>query len=146
MMAKQYSQSRPIPGSSQYLTGLRRYLVVGVIATAIDWVLFSVFVFTLEWHYLLGGTVSFLVATLAGYLSGLRLLFRGGRHQRWAEIALVYLVSVLGLAIHMGTLVVLAGWLQTHLFFAKAVATGVTFLWNFSTRYFWIFDMESSGG
>lgn len=45
----------------------------------------------------------------------------------------------------MGRLAVLAGWLETHLFFTKAVATGVVFLWNFSTRYFWILDMETSG-
>ena len=143
-MVTRYPHRRTVSDVSQLITSLRRYIVVGIIATGVDWALFCVFVFVMDWHYLLGGTVSFVVATFAGYLSGLRLVFRGGRHQRWVEIALIYLASVLGLAIHMGMLVALAGWLQMHLFLAKAAATGVTFLWNFATRYFWIFDMETS--
>lgn len=126
------------------MTSLRRYLLVGVIATAVDWTLFSILVFAMDWHYLLGGAVSFVVATFAGYLSGLRLVFRSGRHQRWVEIVFVYLASILGLAIHSGVLFVLVGWLQMHVFTAKVVATAVTFLWNFATRYFWIFDRETS--
>ncbi len=144
MMVTRYLNKRPIRDDSRLITSLRRYLVVGVIATGVDWALFSLFVFVMDWHYLLGGTVSFVVATFAGYLSGLRLVFRSGRHQRWVEIVFVYVASILGLAIHTSTLVVLVGGLQTHLFLAKAAATAVTFLWNFAARYFWIFDRETS--
>ena len=126
------------------MTSLRRYIVVGAIATGVDWGVFSVLVFVMDWHYLLGGIVSFVVATFAGYLSGLRLVFRSGRHQRWVEIAYVYLASILGFAFHAGTMVVLIDWLQMHLFLAKVAATAVTFLWNFAARYFWIFDEKSS--
>ena len=129
---------------SKFLTSLRRYILVGIIATGVDWALFSIFVFVMDWHYLLGGTVSFIVATFAGYLSGLRLLFRSGRHKRWMEITFVYLASVFGLVLHMGALVVLVDWLQLHLFLAKVGATAVTFLWNFATRYFWIFETDTS--
>ena len=123
---------------------MRRYVWVGVIATAVDWALFSVLVFVMDWHYLLSGVLSFLVATLAGYLSGLRLVFRSGRHKRWVEILFVYLVSLLGFAMHAGVLIMLVGWLQMHVFMAKAAATVVTFLWNFAVRYFWIFEREAS--
>ena len=143
-MVTRYPHKRPVSDVSQLITSLRWYIVVGAIATGVDWALFSVFVFVMDWHYLLGGTVSFVVATFAGYVSGLRLVFRSGRHQRWAEIAFVYLASILGLAIHLGTLTTLVGWLQMHLFVAKAAATVVTFLWNFATRYCWIFDRETS--
>ena len=127
-----------------FLTSMRRYVLVGLIATGVDWAVFSVLVFVMDWHYLLAGVVSFLVATLAGYLSGLRLVFRGGRHERWVEIVFVYLVSLIGFAMHAGTLLILVDWLQMHVFLAKAAATVVTFLWNFVARYFWIFDRETS--
>ena len=126
------------------MTSLRRYIVVGVIATGVDWALFSVFVYVMDWHYLLSGTISFVVATFAGYLSGLRLVFRSGRHKRWVEVVFVYVASVLGLAMHAGTLVLLVSGWQMHLLLAKVAATGVTFLWNFATRYYWIFDREGS--
>jgi len=129
---------------SEFVTSLRRYVLVGAVATGVDWVLFSIFVFAMEWHYLLAGTVSFIVATFAGYVSGLRVLFRGGRHKRWIEIAFVYLASIFGFALHMGALAILVDWLQLHLFLAKVVATAVTFLWNFSARYFWIFERNAS--
>lgn len=133
-----------VANGSLFMTSLRRYVVVGAIATGVDWAVFSVLVLLMDWHYMLGGVVSFLVATLAGYLSGLRLVFRGGRHQRWVEVVFVYLVSLFGFAMHAGTLLVLVDWLQAHVFLAKAAATVVTFLWNFAARFFWIFDRETS--
>lgn len=129
---------------SQLIASLRKYVVVGVIATSVDWILFSILVLVMDWHYLIGGTVSFVVATFAGYLSGLRLVFQGGRHRRWVEITFIYIASIVGLAVHLGILVVLAGWMEIHVFLAKAVATAVTFLWNFAARYFWIFEREPS--
>ena len=143
-MEKRYPQQDPVSGNSDYVTGLRRYIVVGVIATGVDWTLFSAMIFAMDWHYLLAGTLSFLVATFAGYLSGLRLVFRSGRHQRWVEILLVYLASMIGLVVHAGTLFLLAGLLHVNVFLAKAAATAITFLWNFTARYFWIFDREVS--
>lgn len=129
---------------SQFLTGLRKYVLVGIIATGVDWALFSFLVFVLHWNYLLAGIVSFVVATFAGYLSGLRLVFRGGRFQRWVEIAFSYIASLLGFAMHLAVLFVLVGWLDVHVFVAKAVATGVTFLWNYAARFFWIFERDRS--
>jgi putative flippase GtrA len=139
MLTPTINSKREVGGLS-FLASLRRYFAVGAIATAVDWAIFSFLVFVMDWHYLLGGIVSFLVATFAGYLSGLRLVFRGGRHARWAEIAFVYLVSFFGFAMHAGALLVLVGWLQFNVFLAKAAATVVTFLWNFAMRYFWIFE------
>lgn len=129
---------------SRILTSLRKYLIVGVIATGVDFAIFVILVFVMDWHYLLGGTVSFIVATFAGYLAGLRLVFRGGRHRRWVEIAFIYIASILGLALHLGVLVVFADWLGFHVLIAKVVATAATFLWNFAARYFWIFERDTS--
>ena len=145
-MLTQYSNENSANGDSGFLRSLRRYVVVGGIATATDWAVFSVLVFGLDMHYLLAGVLSFVVATFAGYLSGLRLVFRGGRHSRWTEVALVYAVSAIGLALHAGVLVAVVAWLQMHPLVGKAAATAVTFLWNFATRYFWIFERDNSDG
>jgi putative flippase GtrA len=127
----------------KFLIGLRSYLLVGAIATGVDWALFSILVFEVGMHYLLAGIVSFIAATFAGYLSGLRLVFRSGRHSRWVEISYVYLASIVGLALHMGVLAALVEWLHLHIFLAKIAASAVTFLWNFAARYFWIFERNT---
>lgn len=121
---------------------MRRYFVVGLIATGVDWILFSILTFGMDWNYLLAGALSFIIATFAGYVSSLRLVFRGGRHKRWVEIGLIYLASALGLAVHLGVMLVLAGWLGLNVFLAKVAATVATFLWNFATRYLWIFHRD----
>lgn len=140
-MMKTYQPEKSLADEHpQLIRSMRRYFVVGLIATGVDWVLFSILTFGLEWNYLLSGAVSFVVATFAGYLSALRLVFRGGRHKRWIEVALIYLASALGLAVHLGVMLLLAGWLGLNVFLAKVAATAATFLWNFATRYYWIFD------
>lgn len=129
---------------SPLIRSIRRYFFVGLIATGVDWVLFSILTFAMDWHYLLAGALSFIVATFAGYLSSLRLVFRGGRHKRWVEIALIYLASALGLAVHLGVMLALVGWLGLNVFLAKVAATAATFLWNFATRYLWIFHRDDA--
>lgn len=126
------------------MVGLRRYVVVGMIATGVDWAVFSSLVFVFDWHYLPAGIMSFLIATYAGYLAGLRWVFQSGRFRRWVEVVLVYLVSFLGFAMHTGTLVLLVSWLHTHIFVAKIVATAITFLWNFAARYLLIFERDTT--
>ncbi len=126
------------------LRSLGWYLFVGAIATGVDWALFAFFVFVLDWHYMAGGSVSFILATYAGYLAGLRLVFRRGQRGRMLEITYIYIASLVGLIIHAASLAVLVSWLDTHLFVAKMIATGVTFLWNFAARYFWIYDQRVS--
>jgi putative flippase GtrA len=144
-MVSPVTSKKPASGdASHFFAGLRRYVAVGLIATGVDWVVFSCLVFVFDWHYLPAGIVSFLIATFAGYLSGLRWVFRSGRFQRWVEVAFVYLVSFLGFAMHTGTLVVLVSWMHTHMFVAKVVATAITFLWNYAARYFLIFDRETA--
>ncbi len=134
----------PTDNHATLIRSMRRYLVVGLIATGIDWVLFTILTFAMHWNYLLAGAFSFVVATFAGYVSSLRFVFRGGRHRRSIEIGLVYLASALGLALHLGVLLVLAGWLGIHVLVAKVAATAANFLWNFATRYLWIFHRDDA--
>ncbi len=129
---------------ARLVRSMRRYFFVGLIATGVDWVLFSILTFGMNWHYLLAGAFSFIVATFAGYVSSLRLVFRGGRHKRWVEIGLIYLASALGLAVHLGVMLLLVGWLGLNVLLAKVAATAATFLWNFATRYLWIFHREDA--
>ena len=67
-------------------------------------------------------------------------VFESGIHySKRKEVALVYFVSLVGLAVNQLVLYVMIEHLHCELMLAKLTATGVVFFWNFSARRFIIF-------
>ncbi len=121
-----------------------RYFFVGGASAVVDIGIFFVFAKLAGYDYLLVGCIGFLVATAVNYALSVKHVFRSGvRYSKGKEIALVYLVSMVGLAINQSVLYLLVAQLHRELMLAKLVATGVVFFWNFSVRYFIIFRTSS---
>ncbi len=120
-------------------TRLFRYFFVGGAAALTEWALFALLLFQAGFHYLVAATVAFLFSTLVNYLLGLIVVFRGGRHARHTEVALVYVVSGIGLVINLLVLYLLIDLAQVHPMASKIIATGTAFLWNFTARHRWVF-------
>ena len=84
--------------------------------------------------------VSFVVATAVNYVLSIRVVFStGARFSMRHEIVLVFLASLVGLAINQRALWFfyrVVGW---NVLIAKCIATGSAFLWNFSARNSFIF-------
>lgn len=125
---------------SPYVSGLIRYVFVGGIATGTDLLVFAILTLAWDWQYLVAGAISFLFGTASSYIFGLLFVFRGGRHARPIEVALVFLSSGIGLALHTAALYSMVEWLYIPVFLAKVLAALVTIVWNFSSRFFWIFS------
>ena len=117
-----------------------RYFFVGGAAAAVDIGIFFVFAKLAGHDYLLVGCVGFLVATAVNYALSVKHVFRSGvRFSKGKEIALVYLVSMVGLAINQLVLYLLIEKMGSEMMLAKLAATGVVFFWNFSARHFIVF-------
>lgn len=117
---------------------------MGGASAVVDIGIFFVFAKLAGYDYLLVGCIGFLVATAVNYALSVKHVFRSGvRYSKGKEIALVYLVSMVGLAINQSVLYLLVAQLHRELMLAKLVATGVVFFWNFSVRYFIIFRTSS---
>jgi len=113
---------------------------VGGAAAAVDIGIFFLFAKLAGHDYLLVGCVGFLVATAVNYVLSVKHVFRSGvRYSKGKEVALVYLVSMVGLAINQLVLYLLINKMGSELMLAKLAATGVVFFWNFSARYFVVF-------
>jgi putative flippase GtrA len=119
---------------------LGRYFVVGGAAACVDIGLFLLFAKGLGLPYLRVAAATFLVATLVNYLLSVRFVFRSGQRfrRRW-EIALVYLVSGVGLALNQAILFVCVEMFHLGLVLAKLTATGTVFFWNYLARRFFVF-------
>ena len=116
-----------------------RYFLVGGASALVDWGFFSVFLYIAEFHYLLAGVGSFILATALNYVLSIRYVFEGGRYSRRAEISLVYFVSGISILINLGVLSGMVELLDAHPLVAKIFGTGAAFGWNFGARYFWVF-------
>ena len=129
---------------SPVMRTMARYVVVGSTGAVADWLIFAFLLYVVELHYLLAGTISFVIATLINYLLSLMWVFEGGRHARHKEVTLIYLASGVGLLINLAALFMLYEWLDLHVFAAKVLASLSAFVWNFSARYFWIFERDTA--
>lgn len=123
-----------------FARALARYFVVGGLAAAIDIGLFMLFAEYLGMPYLRVAAASFVVATLANYWLSIRFVFVSGqRFRRRLEVALVFAVSLAGLALNATILWICVETWQFGLLFAKLTATGFVFFWNFLARRILIF-------
>ncbi|HEV7476792.1 MAG TPA: GtrA family protein [Burkholderiales bacterium] len=117
-----------------------RYFVVGGISAVFDISLFFVFAKLLGYHYLAVSTVTFVFAVALNYTLSVRYVFTSGvRFSRRQELALVYLVSAIGLGLHLLVLYVAVDKLGVELMLSKFVATGSVFMWNFLVRNYFVF-------
>ena len=121
---------------------LARYLVVGTVATAIDFGC----LFLLEGHMplLVANTIAFLVANVANFLLAHAWVFgQPFDGSIGAQYAKVFMVSLVGLALNdavvWGGVVLLA----LPLFWSKVIATGVALAWNFMARARWVYRAEN---
>lgn len=117
-----------------------RYFFVGAVAAAVDIGLFAVLVHGFGLDYLAVGAVTFVLATSVNYALSVRVVFRSGvRFSRRQEIALVFAVSALGLALNQLVLYVGVTRFALPPVVAKVMATAAVFFWNYLARAHFVF-------
>lgn len=117
-----------------------RYFFVGAVAAAVDIGLFAVLVHGFGFDYLAVGAVTFILATSVNYALSVRVVFRSGvRFSRRQEIALVFAVSALGLALNQLVLYVGVTRFALPPVLAKVMATAAVFFWNYGVRAHFVF-------
>jgi putative flippase GtrA len=113
---------------------------VGAAAAAVDIGLFMLFAGYYELPYLRVAAATFVLATLVNYLLSVRFVFVSGlRFGRASEIALVFAVSAIGLALNQAILAAAVELARAPLLAGKVSATGIVFFWNYLARRHFIF-------
>ena len=122
------------------IRNVARYFVVGGIAFCFDITFFFIFAKLLGYNYLVIATIGFVFAVLINYFLSVRFVFKSGvRFSKAQELALVYLVSAIGLGLHLLILYVAVDLLGIELMLSKLGATGAVFMWNFLSRNYFVF-------
>ena len=119
----------------KYMGGLFGYLIVGGLATIVEWAGFWLFSEKLSIEYLLATALAFATSTFANWLFGRLLVFRGKQQQSLLrEILSVYLASIVGLLLNLLIMFLLVQLLGVEKMIAKMAATVLVFTYNYLVR------------
>ena len=126
--------------SSAERRGIARYFLVGGAAAVVDIGLFLLLAKGFGLPYQPVAAATFVLATLVNYVLSVRYVFVSGqRFGRRSEIALVYLVSAIGLALNAAILWLGVEMAGVGLLASKLAATGAVFFWNYYARRRFVF-------
>jgi putative flippase GtrA len=90
-------------------------------------------------NFCIGSVIAFMVSNATAYILNVLFVFKAGKHNRWKEMGLFFLVSAISVGIGVGLGVVLIrgfGCSTSISYLAKAVSTTLI---NFAARKFIIF-------
>lgn len=123
-----------------------RYFFVGGAAAALDFAVFALLTKVVHLAWFWSAVASFVLATLINYLLSIRFVFQSGARfsRKHHEVTLVFLVSLIGLAINQAVLWVCIDRAHFALLLAKVVGTGVVFFWNYFARRHFVFKAASA--
>jgi putative flippase GtrA len=117
-----------------------RYFFVGGIAAIVDIVIFYIFAKYLGFNYLLVGAFGFILATLLNYMLSIEYVFESKvRFTKGAEILWIYVISLVGLFLHLVFLYLFIDLIQLEKMMGKLIAIAGVFLWNYLMRKNFIF-------
>ena len=128
--------------SKRLITQVLQYLIVGIVATGVEWILFYLFNKCLHWHYVIAVCISYVISTFANWGCGRVLLFRkGSRYSLFYEIFSIYMVSIAGLLLNLLIMWGLHDCLRMEAVLSKIIATCIVFFSNFVVRKLWIYKI-----
>lgn len=123
------------------LKQLALYLVVGGIATIVEWLFFWLFD---HWmHYVPATALAFVISTFANWLAGRLLLFKESEQGLVVELLQIYATGIAGLLMNLAIMWVAVEFFGVRDMVAKIIATGIVFFWNFFVRKFLIYKDQS---
>lgn len=114
------------------------YLIVGGIATVVEWVLFYILNTPLRINYLFATALAFVISTFSNWLAGRLIMFKSSG-KLWLELIQIYLTSIAGLLMNLIIMWLAVELLSIAELASKMLATVLVFSWNFLIRKFVIY-------
>lgn len=117
------------------LRQMAKFVITGVIATAIDWAIFYVLVYLVQMDPLIAQIFSFLFSTLFNYYSNTKWVFDTTKNKtRRRLVTEFFILSAIGLGISEALLALFINVLSVNDMLAKVITTAIVMVFNFVTR------------
>jgi putative flippase GtrA len=120
------------------LAQLARYSLVGGIAFVIDFGLFALCLYALEWHYLLANLMGLIAGLTLNYALSISWVFsdceRRLENRKLAEFSVFAIVGFIGVGINELLMLLLVNFFCVQGMISKMIAATIVLLWNFCSR------------
>ncbi len=116
------------------------YVIVGGLATVVEWAAFYIFNDVLSINYMIATALAFILSTFANWAFGKLILFKE-KQNVFKELAKIYLTSIAGLLMNLLIMWVAVDLIGINEMVSKILATGIVFFWNFFIRKFLIYKV-----
>ena len=128
--------------SGQFL----RYLVTGGLAFFVDFGLFALCLYLLDWHYLLANLVGLVAGLVLNYALSILWVFTACKRtlekKKVAEFTLFTLVGIAGVGINQLLMYLMVDGLDLNEMLSKMVAAILVLMWNFGARKLILFKKK----
>ena len=112
-----------------------RFIVVGGIATIIDFVYLYIFKEFLNFNVILANTLSFIISVTYNYIASITWVFDVNKNKNKNIQFIIFIIfSVVGLIINNVILYILTDKLNIYYLISKVIATLIVMVFNFVTR------------
>ena len=112
-----------------------RFIVVGGIATLIDFVFLYIFKEFLNFNVILANTLSFIISVTYNYIASITWVFDVNKNKNKNIQFIIFIIfSVVGLIINNVILYILTDKLNIYYLISKVIATLIVMVFNFVTR------------
>lgn len=112
-----------------------KFIIVGGIATLIDWIIYYIFYNIFNFSPLIANIISFAISVIYNYIASVKWVFNVNKDKSKKQLFLEFMIfSVIGLIlteiiIYFGTDII-----KMNAMIIKIIATGIVMIFNFITR------------
>ena len=125
------------------LVQMARYLVVAMIAFAVDFGALFVFTHYAGIHYLISNALGFVLGVVTNYGLSVRWVFSHRAVADWrAEATIFTVIGLAGLGFNEVIIWFVTEVLGVHYLVSKLISTGMVFFFNFFLRKFFLFNKK----
>lgn len=112
-----------------------RFIIVGGIATVIDFAFLYIFKEFLNFNIILSNTLAFTISVIYNYIASIKWVFDVSENRNSKIQFIIFIIlSILGLIINSSILYVFSKFLGIYYLLSKVLATIVVMIYNFITR------------
>ncbi|MGV9188918.1 GtrA family protein [Arcanobacterium canis] len=117
------------------LAQISKFGIVGVLATALDFLILWGLVSLAGMNYLVGATIAYIISLVFNYVASMRYVFqRRDDLKRSYEFTIFVVLALIGLLLNNLTMWVLTGLFAVNYMISKVFATALVMVWNFASR------------
>lgn len=136
------SLSQKLPGQKSILGQMWRYFLTGGLAFVVDFGLFAVCLYALDWHYLVSNLIGLIAGLVVNYWISVRWVFAACKRSvsnRSLEFSLFALIGILGVLLNQALMWLQVDFLELLPMLAKLISAAIVLLWNFGIRKIFLF-------